>query len=261
MHELDGKTNAIRRQNSQYKQNLPQNQTQLRRTPQFPRKSNPISILPAATNNFFKQAKNCYYCGNKHGQLCPAFGQQCSKCEKLNHFAWVCQSSYPSSSFNANQQQIHELEQQWHDSSFTPNHHQPVIPSPNQIDINKLFIVHVSNSNTTAAQNEILTKLNINDQFIEFKVDTGAQCNIILFPILNQIKNKPPIRNSNAILHTYGGNVIPLIGVCTMTVKTKNKAIDTPFHIVDVNNTKPLIGIKSCQDRNIFIINTVESDH
>ena len=87
VHELDGKTNAIRRQNSQYKQNLPQNQTQLRRTPLFPRKSNPISILPAATNNFFKQAKNCYYCGNKHGQLCPAFGQQCSKCEKLNHFA------------------------------------------------------------------------------------------------------------------------------------------------------------------------------
>ena len=67
VHELDGKTNAIRRQNSQYKQNLPQNQTQLRRTPQFPRKSNPISILPAATNNFFKQAKNRYYCGTKHG--------------------------------------------------------------------------------------------------------------------------------------------------------------------------------------------------
>ena len=46
-----------------------------------------------------------------------------------------------------------------------------------------------------------------------------------------------------------------------MTVKTKNKAIDTPFHIVDANNTKPLIGIKSCQDLNIFTINTVESDH
>ena len=46
-----------------------------------------------------------------------------------------------------------------------------------------------------------------------------------------------------------------------MTVKTKNKAIDRPFHIVDVNNTKPLIGINSCQDFNIFTINTVESDH
>ena len=46
-----------------------------------------------------------------------------------------------------------------------------------------------------------------------------------------------------------------------MPVKTKNKAIDAPFHIVDVNNTKPLIGIKSCHDLNIFTINTVESDH
>ena len=112
VHELDSKNiDAIRRQNSQYKQNLSQNQTQLRRTPQFPRNSNPISTLPAATNNFFKQAKNCYYCVTKHGRLCPAFGQQFSKCRKLNHFARVCQSSYRSSSFNANQQQIHELEQ------------------------------------------------------------------------------------------------------------------------------------------------------
>ena len=44
-----------------------------------------------------------------------------------------------------------------------------------------------------------------------------------------------------------------------MTVK--NIAIDTPFHIVDDNNTKPLMGINSCQDINIFAINTAESDH
>ena len=131
VHELDGKTvHAIRRQNSQCKQNLPQNQTHLRRTPQFPNKSNPISTLPAATNSFFKQAKNCYYCGTVRGRLCPAFGHQCSKCGKLNRFARVCQSFYPSSSFNANQQ-IHELQQQSDNSSFTPNHHQPFIPSPN----------------------------------------------------------------------------------------------------------------------------------
>ena len=108
---------------------MPQNQTQLRRTPQFPRKTNPISIWPAATNNYFKQAKKFYYCGTKH-------------------------QTYPSSSFNANQQQIHELEQQPDDSSFTPNHHQPFVSSTNQIDINELFIDHVSNSNTTTAQNE-----------------------------------------------------------------------------------------------------------
>ena len=114
--------------------------------------------------------------------------QQCSKFGKPNHFARVCQSSYSSSSFNANQQQIHELEHQSNGSSFTPNHNQPFIPSPNQIDINELFIDHVSNSNTTPAQNEILAKLNINDQIIEFKVDTRAQCNVIPFPIFNQTK-------------------------------------------------------------------------
>ncbi|KAH3846858.1 hypothetical protein DPMN_089164 [Dreissena polymorpha] len=35
----------------------------------------------------------CDNCGNNHGsnkQSCPAFGKQCRKCHKLNHFAFKC---------------------------------------------------------------------------------------------------------------------------------------------------------------------------
>ena len=52
------------------------------------------------------------------------------------------------------------------------------------------------------SKKEILTKLNINNQVIEFKIDSDAQCNIIPIHIFNQIKNKPPIQNSNSILCT-----------------------------------------------------------
>ena len=41
--------------------------------------------------------------------------------------------------------------------------------------------------------------------------------------------------------------------------KFKHKAIDAPFYIVDGNNTKPLMGLNSCQQINILTINTVES--
>ena len=41
--------------------------------------------------------------------------------------------------------------------------------------------------------------------------------------------------------------------------KFKHKAIDAPFYIVDGNNTKPLMGLNSCQEINILTINTVES--
>ena len=259
VHELDGKNiDAIRKQNSHHKQNNYQNQTPMRKSPQIPKKSHPNNnITSAISNNFSKQTKSCYYCGTKHGRLCPAFGQQCSKCGKSNHFARVCQSS----SFNANPQQIHEIEQQSNKFVFNPNYQQPFIPSANQLDINELFIDHVSNSNKTSSQNEILSKLDINGQFIEFKIDSGAQCNIIPIHIFNQIKNKPPIQNSNTILRTYGGNSIPLIGVCTMTVKFQHKTVNALFYIVNVNNAKPLMGLNSSQDLNIITINTVESDN
>ena len=37
---------------------------------------------------------SCIYCNTKHKiKQCPAFGMQCSKCHKLNHFQNICMSS------------------------------------------------------------------------------------------------------------------------------------------------------------------------
>ena len=39
------------------------------------------------------QMQNCQYCGNKlhkHKTECPAYGKQCHKCSKYNHFAKFC---------------------------------------------------------------------------------------------------------------------------------------------------------------------------
>ena len=36
----------------------------------------------------------CRQCGRKHSpKECPAYGQQCTKCHKLNHFSKVCRST------------------------------------------------------------------------------------------------------------------------------------------------------------------------
>ena len=64
VHELDGKTvDAIRRQNSQYKQNLLQNQI----LHNFPEKV--IQLVPYQQQPItsLSRQKNCYYCGTKHG--------------------------------------------------------------------------------------------------------------------------------------------------------------------------------------------------
>ena len=49
----------------------------------------------AATRADGTNRKKCYYCGKvkcRRGRKCLAWGKKCSKCDKLNHFAAVCQS-------------------------------------------------------------------------------------------------------------------------------------------------------------------------
>ena len=41
-----------------------------------------------------RSIRNCKYCGKSHDRgSCPAFGKECSKCGKKNHFKAVCKSN------------------------------------------------------------------------------------------------------------------------------------------------------------------------
>ena len=70
-----------------------------------------------------KTEKPCYYCGNtgthKPGKDCPAYGKQCLKCGKFNHFAKCCnraaQKEKPES--NRDQQRVKKTTESSSDSS------------------------------------------------------------------------------------------------------------------------------------------------
>ena len=45
----------------------------------------------------------------------------------------------------------------------------------------------------------------------------------------------------------YGGNKLNVIGKCNMNICTPESSAMSEFYIVDNNNTKPLLGLTSCQ--------------
>ena len=67
-----------------------------------------------------KMVGNCKYCGEDHPvRQCPAYGVQCEKCEKLNHFTKVCLSVSdntprrpyaPRRRSQPDSQQLHEID-------------------------------------------------------------------------------------------------------------------------------------------------------
>ena len=99
----------------------------------------------------------CSNCGSQHPKKqCPAFGKQCRKCNKLNHFAKCCRSSK------------HKIE--------------AVDNSPKS----DLFVGAIDHNNRTElGADECYTTLNVEGHLVKFKVDTGSQVNILPSSLYN----------------------------------------------------------------------------
>lgn len=178
--------------------------------------------------------RKCYFCGTFHKRLaCPAYGKTCSKCNKPNHFASVCKSF----------KKVNEVENKESNSE-------------SEIDINELYIDHIGSSAITQ-NNELTINAEINSYEITFKLDTGAQCNIIPITVFNKINKKPKLFTTKTTLKAYGGHNIELIGKCQMTLTLPGKELLCEFFIVNTKYTKPLLGLKTCQDLDIINIHQV----
>ena len=75
-------------------------------------------------------------------------------------------------------------------------------------------------------ENELFVALKVNGKDIHFKIDTGAQCNVIPEHRFAKLTIKPALRKTNTKLTAYGGTRVPVKGNCQMTTKIDGKAID-----------------------------------
>ena len=126
------------------------------------------------------------------------------------------------------------------------------------MNLDELFIDFM-NVDVINHQNKLLSTINVNGADITFKVDTGAQCNILPLQVFNKIRNRPTLDHCTMKLTTYGGNTINPVGKCEMNITTKHQSEKADFFIVKVENTKPLLGLKTCHRLNIININSVEN--
>ena len=64
--------------------------------------------------------------------------------------------------------------------------------------------------------------LSSNGTPMSYKIDTGAQCNVIFVESLENISPKPDLQPVNVKLFTYNGSKIPLVGKCSLTLHHKS---------------------------------------
>jgi hypothetical protein len=187
------------------------------------------------------KTKHCSRCGSSHApKQCPAFGQICRKCHGNNHFAKMCRSRNIN---NRNtKSRIHEVkkEESTGDSSS---------------DENELFIGEIMK---TTGEDVLIANLKVNGKNVNFKIDTGAQCNVLPEEIFDRIKKKPKITATGTKLTGYGGAQVPVKGKCVLEIEQNtNRKTEAEFFIVKAPNSKALIGLPTCQNLKLISINLV----
>ena len=94
------------------------------------------------------------------------------------------------------------------------------------------------------------TTILLNKQKTTFKIDTGAQCNVISKRQYNQICNKP-LLPSHARLVAFGGTPLHPRGKAIMPCQYKNKQYSIEFEIID-QNIPSILGLRACTEMNLI---------
>ncbi|KAK7093228.1 hypothetical protein V1264_007018 [Littorina saxatilis] len=125
--------------------------------------------------------KNCTKCGTVHKDSeCPTKGKKCHKCQKLSHFARCCKSKTVSR-VNA------QKETETSESSSKPQEY---------------FIDSVNSDESPWREN-----LTVCGQQLTFKIDTGADVNVISSKTYHSLKTPPKLKKTKLVLNSPGGRL------------------------------------------------------
>lgn len=171
---------------------------------------------------------NCRYCSYSHKiRECPAFGKVCDTCKKSNHFSAVCRFKKI-------------------DSIRTNNE-----VTSDYSDDNEEFYIgtveRVTGTNVTDDSNVYpwLETVVVENENVSFKIDTGAEIDVIPLKVLKQIGKRIKAKKTGTKLRAFGGQRIDPIGMCYLSCSFGNESLSARFAIVDLDIT-PILGLKSC---------------
>lgn len=113
------------------------------------------------------------------------------------------------------------------------------------VETPSLYIDSLSTGCEQSAEKNWFKKLLINDNIVNFKLDTGAEANILplcVFQNLN-LGDVSILKQTTVMLASYGNHKLkPKVEVSLLCSTDKHKNVKLDFLVVDVN-AKPILGL------------------
>ena len=172
------------------------------------------------------QKGKCGFCGSSHpGGSCPAFGKTCGYCQKKDHFARVCRKR---------KQDL---------GGKTVRAMAESDDSDNDAD---LLTFSVESSSDSPSQDDWHVSLKIAGTKMNFKLDSGADCNVISHSLFDRlpVANKRA-RQCKAKLKVYDGRRITSKAKVSLVCEYRGKYNVLDFILVE-QDLPSILGLKSC---------------
>ena len=243
---------------------LVQRRNQEKGTQDTQHQNHPSPNQPSPSYKPPKGMKTCGNCGRPHNASakCPARGQTCLYCKKLNHFAEVCQSK-------ARRQRIHTIEDSGNSAAPT---------SFESIVFESVTIANFTRGTPESSGDEVFVPIQVNlaqsnkrKTTLRAKLDTGAQGNILPMRLYREMYphqvdkngnlNPNALLPSNVVLTAYGGSQIKHHGIVTIPCTYGKENTLAPFYVTDIPGPA-IIGLPTSTDLNLVQFNcAIQTQH
>ena len=117
-------------------------------------------------------------------------------------------------------------------------------------DMKGLYIEEIQGN----SKRNILVDLLVNNIPVNFKLDTGAECNIISMRLANELNAH--IEPTSMLLKSFGGHQLNTVGKCISDTQVNEAQSSTPHeYYVPRDNVRPLLGLETCLDLELITVN------
>ena len=116
------------------------------------------------------------------------------------------------------------------------------------------YFVNTIDESDDVSKEDWKQTMKVNGQYTTFKLDTGAQVNLIPIDSYKKMKPKPRLHKTKIKLKGYSGAAIPVQGKCVCEIKSHGQKNRVLFYVVDSTTEmqmQPILGLKACEILNM----------
>ena len=100
-------------------------------------------------------------------------------------------------------------------------------------------------------ENDWCIDLNTNGTVVKFKIDTGAQANVLPWKVYSKLLKLPKLNKSKVKLTAYNDTDIPVRGSCIAHIGYNHSSIPVVFIVADIESS-PVIGLNTSSKLNLI---------